>query len=109
MKYEIDPERLEAQADRAAAFLQSLASKHRLTILCRLLDGERSAGELAEVLGIGNSNLSQHLTRLKEEGLVATRRRGTTIYYRLASDRVQPILAELYRFFCVPEQAGGNE
>ncbi len=103
MKYEIDPERLEAQAEQAAAFLRSLASKHRLAILCRLLDGERSAGQLAELLAVTNSNLSQHLTRLKEEGLVTTRRDGTTIYYRLASDRVEPVLAELYQIFCAPK------
>ncbi len=102
MKYEIDPERLEAQAEEAAAFLRSIASKHRLTVLCRLLGGERSAGELAELLSVTNSNLSQHLTRLREEGLVTTRREGTTIYYRLVPDRVEPLLAELYRIFCVP-------
>lgn len=102
MKYEIDPERLEGQAEEAATFLRSIASKHRLTILCRLLQGERSAGELAELLAITNSNLSQHLTKLRDEELVTTRRKGTTIYYRLAPDRVEPLLAELYRIFCVP-------
>ena len=92
---------LEERADAAAAFLRSLASRHRLMILCSLLEGERSAGDLAAQLGLIPSNLSQHLAKLRREGLVATRRDGTTIHYRLESDRVEPILRELYRMFCV--------
>jgi DNA-binding transcriptional ArsR family regulator len=66
-----------------------------------LVEQERSSGELAEMIGLSPSNLSQHLARLREEGLVATRREGTTIYYRLSSERAHSILAELYRLFCL--------
>ena len=100
MKYEIDPKELERRAGEAADFLRSLASRHRLMILCSLVEGERSAGELGRRLGLQPSNLSQHLSRLREEGLVATRREGTVIIYRLASERVEPVLRELYRIFC---------
>jgi len=100
----LDPAELEARAAEAEAFLRSLASRHRLMILCSLLDGEVPVGELVRRLGLTQSNLSRHLANLREEGLVATRREGTVIHYRIASDRVRPILAELYRLFCTPPQ-----
>jgi ArsR family transcriptional regulator, virulence genes transcriptional regulator len=100
----MDPAELEARAAEAEAFLRSIASRHRLMILCSLLEGEMQAGELVRRLGLSQSNLSQHLAKLREEGLVATRREGTAIHYRIGSDRVQPILAELYRLFCAPDR-----
>ena len=96
----LDPAALEARAAEAEAFLRSLASRHRLMILCNLIDGEMSVGQLVQRLGLTQSNLSRHLAMLREEGLVATRRDGTSIYYRIASPRVQALLAELYRLFC---------
>ena len=96
----MDPAELEARAAEAEAFLRSLASRHRLMILCSLLEGEVPVGELVRRLGLSQSNLSQHLAKLREEGLVATRRDGTAIFYRIGSDRVRPILAELYNLFC---------
>lgn len=101
MKLEFDPDQLEASATEAEAFLRSIASRHRLMVLCSLLDGEVSAGELGRRLGLTQSNLSRHLSMLRDEGLVATRRERTTIHYRISSERVRPILAELYRLFCV--------
>ena len=100
MNLQIDPATLEANAAEAEAFLRSLASRHRLMILCSLIEGEVSAGELGRRLGLTQSNLSRHLAMLREEGLVATRRERTTIHYRIASERVRPILEELYRLFC---------
>lgn len=97
----LDPAELEARAAEAEAFLRSIASRHRLMILCSLLDGELPVGDLVRRLGLSQSNLSQHLAKLREEGLVATRRDGTSIHYRIGSDRVRPILQELYRQFCV--------
>ncbi|KAA0679794.1 helix-turn-helix transcriptional regulator [Roseomonas genomospecies 6] len=97
----LDPAELEARAAEAEAFLRSIASRHRLMILCSLLDGEMPVSDLARRLGLSQSNLSQHLAKLREEGLVATRRDGTSIHYRIGSDRVRPILMELYRQFCV--------
>jgi ArsR family transcriptional regulator len=94
------------RVDAAAAFLRSIASQHRLMILCTLIDGERSAGDLAEQLGLIPSNLSQHLAKLRREQLVAARREGTVIYYRLNSDRVEPMLRQLYRMFCADLEPG---
>lgn len=106
MKLELDPAQMEAGAAEAEAFLRSLASRHRLMILCSLVEGERAAGELGRQLGLTQSNLSRHLAMLREEGLVATRRERTTIHYRIASERVRPILAELYRLFCAVPESG---
>jgi DNA-binding transcriptional ArsR family regulator len=95
------PAKLEARAAEAEVFLRSLASRHRLMILCSLVEREEmSVGELTRRLGLTQSNLSRHLAMLREEGLVATRREATTIHYRVASPRVHAILAELYRLFC---------
>ncbi|WP_434622550.1 ArsR/SmtB family transcription factor [Azospirillum sp. B2RO_4] len=93
----------EARAAEAEGFLRSIASRHRLMILCSLLEGEMQVGELVRRLGLSQSNLSQHLAKLREEGLVATRRQGTAIHYRIGSDRVRPILGDLYHLFCASE------
>ncbi|KAA5611339.1 helix-turn-helix transcriptional regulator [Rhodovastum atsumiense] len=91
---------MEAHAAAAEAFLRSIANRHRLMVLCTLIEGEVSAGDLSRRLGLTQSNLSRHLGTLREEGLVATRREATTIYYRIASDRVRTILQVLYDMFC---------
>jgi DNA-binding transcriptional ArsR family regulator len=91
---------LEEHAVAAESFLRSIANRHRLMVLCSLVEGEISAGELSRRLGLTQSNLSRHLGTLREEGLVATRREATTIYYRIASDRVRTILQTLHSMFC---------
>jgi DNA-binding transcriptional ArsR family regulator len=103
----MDPAQMEARAGEAAAFLASLASRHRLMILCSLLDEELCVGDLLARMPLSQSNLSRHLATLRDEGLVATRRAGTVIYYRIASDKVRPVLTELYRLFCAPGAADG--
>ncbi len=92
--------KLKARVEEASAFLRSLASRHRLLVLCSLIGGEQSSGDLAVNLGLSASNLSQHLAVLRKERLVATRREGSTVYYRIGSHRVRPLLEELYRIFC---------
>ena len=96
---------LEAHAAAAESFLRSIANRHRLMVLCSLVEGEVSAGELSRRLGLTQSNLSRHLGTLREEGLVATRREATTIYYRIASDRVRTILQTLHGMFCAGPHA----
>lgn len=91
---------LQAQAAAAESFLRSIASRHRLMVLCLLLEGEISAGELSRRLDLTQSNLSRHLATLRGQGLVATRREATTIHYRIASDRVRAILLTLHGMFC---------
>lgn len=97
---------MEAHSAEAESFLRSIASRHRLMVLCTLTEGEMPAGELGRRLGLTQSNLSRHLSTLREEALVATRREGTTIHYRIASDRVRVILDTLHDMFCrIPEDA----
>ncbi|UEM02452.1 metalloregulator ArsR/SmtB family transcription factor [Skermanella rosea] len=102
----LNPAELEARAAEAEAFLRSLSNRHRLMILCSLVEGEMQAGELVRRLGQSQSNVSQHLAKLREEGLLATRREGVGIHYRIASERVRPILAELHRLFCADRRTG---
>ncbi|MCC7429058.1 MAG: helix-turn-helix transcriptional regulator [Alphaproteobacteria bacterium] len=92
---------LEAQVAEAAAFLRQCANDRRLLVLCRLLsEGESSVGRLAQLVGLSQPALSQHLTRLRAEGLVATRRHGTTIHYRIADPRVAALIGSLRGIFC---------
>jgi len=99
------PDEIAAHAEAAESFLRSIANRHRLMILCALGEGEVSAGELSRRIGLTQSNLSRHLATLREEGLVATRREATTIYYRVASGRVGAILEVLRQMFCPPGDA----
>jgi DNA-binding transcriptional ArsR family regulator len=87
-------------ADAASDLLKALANRHRLMIVCQLIDGERSVGELADLLGIRQSTVSQHLALLRKDGLVATRRDGQTIHYRIGSAPARAVLETLYDCFC---------
>jgi DNA-binding transcriptional ArsR family regulator len=91
-------------AEKAAAMLKAMANQRRLMILCLLNDGERSVSELNEQIGIPQSSLSQHLGQLRREKLVTTRREAQTIYYSLASEEVEAIIATLYQVYCAPKQ-----
>ncbi len=95
---------MEAHAAEAAAMLRLLASERRLTVLCTLIvEGEAPVGRLAQRAGLSQPAMSQHLAKLREDGLVATRRHGTTIFYRIADQRVEKILATLHEVFCPAE------
>jgi DNA-binding transcriptional ArsR family regulator len=95
-------------ADQAAEFLKSLGNRHRLLILCQLLDAERSVTDLSQFLAIRDSTVSQHLALLRREGLVKARRDGQTIWYSLNSDPAREILAVLYRRFCAPGESSSD-
>lgn len=89
--------------DNAAAaeqFLKAIANRHRLMVLCELHDGEHSVGELQTRIDLSQSALSQHLARLREDGLVVTRRSSQTIFYTLADERVAKVIALLHELFC---------
>ncbi len=91
---------LEKSAHSAARLMKMLASEQRLILLCRLGEGETSVGDLAEHVGLTQSAASQHLAKLRAEGVVATRRDAQTIYYRLADEaaaRVIGLLCDIYR------------
>lgn len=93
---------MNAAAERASTLLKSLANRHRLLIVCQLIEGERSVGELAAFLGIRDATVSQHLALMRKDGLVRARRDGQTIWYAIASTPAQEVLTTLYRVFCAP-------
>lgn len=89
-------------ADEASKFLKSIANNHRLMILCRLHGGEKSVGQLAELIGLRDSTVSQHLALLRREGIIAGRRDGQTIWYRVESDIAQQVMAVICKHFQIP-------
>jgi ArsR family transcriptional regulator len=93
-----------AKAGEAASLLKALAHEARLMVLCQLVDGECSAGALQEQSGLSQSALSQHLAKLRAEGLVATRREAQSIFYRLADPHAARILEALAAIYCPPER-----
>ena len=101
MKKQID--QMRAQAAAAEEMLKALANRHRLMILCQLIDEEHSVGDLAAFLGVRDSTVSQHLALLRKDGLVSTRREGQTIWYALASEPVRRLVATLYDIYCGPQ------
>ena len=100
---EIDLQQMARSADRASNLMKTLGHKDRLMILCHLADGEKSVGHIADLLEIPQSPLSQHLSRMRKEGLVDTRREAQTIYYSLKSGEASKIIEVLYELFCAPE------
>ncbi|WP_028879511.1 ArsR/SmtB family transcription factor [Terasakiella pusilla] len=87
-------------ASRAAELLKMMGNEKRLMILCQLVNGEKSVGELEGLIGLKQSALSQHLAKLRAQRLVATRRVSQTVYYRLASDEVSALINTLYGLYC---------
>jgi DNA-binding transcriptional ArsR family regulator len=97
----VDIQTFEAKAAEAAKMLKLLANEHRLLVLCRLVaEREMTVGDIAGAVGLSQSALSQHLAKMRDDGLVATRRDGQTIYYRLADKNVARVLTLLKNIFC---------
>ena len=95
---------LQSKAGAAEAMLKAVANRNRLVILCELLKGERSVGALQTAIGLSQSALSQHLARLREDELVATRRESQTIYYSLSSKPIARLIGLLYELYCAPRR-----
>ena len=91
---------LRVRAEHVAGRLALVANAKRLLILCELATGERSVGALQAVVGLGQSALSQHLAKLREAGMVETRREGQTIHYRIGDPDTEALMAALYDTFC---------
>lgn len=102
MKFEDAPlSEFAEHAGRAAALLKAMANQVRLLVLCHLAaSGELSVSELAERVGLGQSALSQHLAKLREEGLVATRKEAQSVFYRVCDPKAEQLLALLHDLFC---------
>jgi DNA-binding transcriptional ArsR family regulator len=105
----INADIMQAAADQASELLKALSNRHRLLIICQLIDRERSVGELAELLGLRDSTVSQHLALLRNDGLISPRREAQTIYYSIASEPAREVLTTLYRVFCPPATKKSNK
>jgi len=89
----MDLKTLEQQSEKASALLKALANEKRLMIVCILSQGEKNVGELEQFVGLSQSALSQHLARLRRDGVVETRREAQTIYYSIKDPAVPKLLA----------------
>ena len=100
---EFSLEQMQEAAGQASTLMKTLGHEGRLMVLCQLVTGEKSVGELSALLDIQQSPLSQHLSRMRAEGLVATRREAQTIYYSLKSDEAGKMIECLYGLYCTSD------
>ncbi|CAM5781153.1 ArsR/SmtB family transcription factor [Castellaniella caeni] len=101
-----DADALQASSDDAARLLRALANAQRLRILCLLSGDEMTVGQINEQLpDLSLSALSQHLARLRRQGLVTTRREAQSMWYSLPQGPAQVIIATLYRIYCAPQES----
>lgn len=88
-------------ATEVAGILSALANERRLMILCQLVEcGEATVGSLVDAVGISQSALSQHLSKMRDEGIVAFRKESQTVWYRIADPRIEKLFATLHQLFC---------
>ncbi len=104
-KPSIDSEVMRTHAGDAVRLLKALGNEKRLMLLCMLVDGEHSVGELNAKLDLSQSALSQHLALLRTDGLVRTRRDAQTIYYALCEGPARQIIDTLHGIFCAVDGA----
>lgn len=95
-------EDMRARVGEASEFLKKLSNPQRLLLACSLVDRERSVRELEDMLGIRQPGLSQQLAELREAGLIAGRKEGKAVYYRLADPRVVRLITTMHELFCAP-------
>ena len=100
---DVDFSKFQTAAAEVSAILRALANERRLMVLCELAAVEEaSAGQLAEAVDLSQSALSQHLGKMRLEGLVTFRRESQTLWYRIADPRIKEVMATLQRLYCPP-------
>lgn len=95
----MDVKEVERNIEVAVNLLKALSNERRLMVICALYQGEKSVGELEKIVGLSQSALSQHLARLRRDGLVNTRRDAQTIYYSMNDRATKAILGTLYDIY----------
>ena len=93
-------EQFQQSAGEATRLLRSLSNEHRLMILCQLGDGEMQVSQLQALVGLSQSALSQHMAKMREEGLVAYRRESQHLHYHIENPDVAKLIATLKTIFC---------
>ena len=96
----LDVKLMQQNAVSASELLKDLSHPGRLLVLCALVSREHTVGELEELTGLSQSAISQHLARLRESELVATRREAQRIFYSLSDDEVAAVLETLHGIYC---------
>lgn len=104
MDMELDINELKANAQRASELLKAMSNEKRLMILCYLAAGEKAVGEMEKLVGLSQSALSQHLARLRRDGLVKTRRSSQTIFYSLSGGEAAAVMETLHGLYCKAEE-----
>ena len=101
----MDLEKMHSSAEGVSDLLKLLGHPDRLMVLCQLKFGEQSVGELSRNLDIKQSPLSQHLARMRHEGVVKSRRDAQTMYYSIADEKIAQVISVLYDLYCEPPEA----
>lgn len=101
LKSLMDLTSFEKKAETVAGLLKAMGNGRRLMLMCKLVEhGEMTAGDLAREVGLSQSACSQHLGKMRQEGLVAFRRESQTLWYRIADPRTETLMASLYQLYC---------
>lgn len=91
----------ERRAGEVSRQLKAMGNARRLMVLCKLVEhGEMTVGDLADAVGLSQSALSQHLAKMREQGMVDYRRESQTLWYRIADPKAEALLAALYQLYC---------
>ncbi|MEM8795601.1 MAG: metalloregulator ArsR/SmtB family transcription factor [Pseudomonadota bacterium] len=99
---------MQETADEVSGYMKLLGSPARLMILCQLVEGEKSVGALCDLLEMKAPAMSQQLARMRQEGILATRRDGQVIHYRIDDPNILKIMMFLYETFCGPDAKEGD-
>ncbi len=101
---EISPEKMQELAREACGVLKQLANEQRLMVLCHLTDGEKTVSELQRLVNLEQSSLSQHLAKLRNEGIIRARRISQSKYYSIADANALRIIELLHGMYCDPAE-----
>ena len=96
----MNADRMTEKAEHVELLLKAMANRQRLLILCQLIDAEVSVTTIVDAVGLSQSAISQHLSVLRNKGLVKTRRESQTIYYSIANPQALRLMDLLYEMFC---------
>lgn len=96
---------IKSNLQEASSLLKAMSNEHRLLILCNLVEGEKTVRELESLVGLRQTTLSQHLARLRYEGLVSTRRAAQNIFYSISSKESNQLLDAIHGMFCSRENS----
>lgn len=96
--------KMQQNVQAATELLKTLANPGRLMVLCHIVKQKRTVNELEKLVGLGQSALSQHLSRLRHEGIVEHRRKGQSVFYALKDERARRVIEELYDIYCETEK-----